>query len=212
MNLPIKILIADDDALVREGLKIIIDMDERFQVVACVENGKEAVETCLKGGVDVALLDVRMPIMTGLEAAKQISDFTEAKPLILTTFDDEDFILKAIRNGAKGYLLKNTPPDQMKDSIKLVYNGGIVMEDLVLSKIKNGLSNLTGSIDKAGFTDRELEIMDLIARGMSNNEIARDLFIAEGTVKNYISSILNKTGLDHRTQIAIYYLKGGRLS
>lgn len=150
--------------------------------------------------------------MTGLEAAKQISDLTEAKPLILTTFDDEDFILKAIRNGAKGYLLKNTPPDQMKDSIKLVYNGGIVMEDLVLSKIKNGLSNLTGSIDKAGFTDRELEIMDLIARGMSNNEIARDLFIAEGTVKNYISSILNKTGLDHRTQIAIYYLKGGRLS
>ena len=212
MNLPIKILIADDDALVREGLKIIIDMDERFQVVACVENGKEAVETCRKCGVDVALVDVRMPIMTGLEAAKQISDLTEAKPLILTTFDDEDFILKAIRNGAKGYLLKNTPPDQMKDSIKLVYNGGIVMEDLVLSKIKNGLSNLTGSIDKAGFTDRELEIMDLIARGMSNNEIARDLFIAEGTVKNYISSILNKTGLDHRTQIAIYYLKGGRLS
>lgn len=208
----IKVLIADDDALIREGLKIILELDPRFEVVGCVEDGLKAVEFCSRELVNVALLDVRMPVMNGLQAAREISSHTEAKPLILTTFDDDEFIVKAIKNGAKGYLLKNNPPERMKDSIKLVHEGGTVMQDVVLTKIREELGEGSrGKIDNSLFSERELEIIQLISKGLSNREIASQLFISEGTVKNYITSILSKTGLEHRTQIAIYYLNGGKI-
>lgn len=206
----IKIIIADDDSLIRESLRIILGMDEGFEVLCCVENGLEAVEFCLHNSVDVALLDVRMPVLNGLQAAREISDRTNTKPLILTTFDDDDFILEAVKNGVSGYLLKNNPPDKIKDAIKLVYSGTTVMQDIVMKRLRNGLtSNKAGKIDKSLFTERELEIMECISKGLSNKEISSKLFISEGTVKNYITSILNKTDLEHRTQIAIYYINGG---
>lgn len=210
VKLPIKILIADDDSLIREGLKIIIGLDEEFIVMGCVENGLEAVEYCLNNQVDVALLDIRMPIFNGVEAIKEISLKTKTKCLILTTFDEDEYINAAIRYGAKGYILKNNSPDKIKAAIKVVNSGNMVMQEGIIDKVLKGIdSDNSSKLNKDLFTIREMEIMQAIADGLSNRKISARLFISEGTVKNYITSILNKTSPEHRTQIAIYYLKGG---
>lgn len=212
----IKLLITDDDALIRDGLSIILGMDPDFEVVGLAANGQEAC-TFLRAHpeVDVALMDIRMPVMDGVQAAKEISSFSRTKVLILTTFDEDQYITDAIRGGAKGYLLKNNPPERIKSAIRMVYEGGSVMQDSVLEKLREGLNAPQKPQETPrpdGFSERELEIMALIAKGLSNKEIAGKLFITEGTVKNYISSILGKTGLEHRTQVAIYWLNGGRSS
>jgi DNA-binding NarL/FixJ family response regulator len=207
----IKVIIADDNSFIREGMKIILHTYDEFDVLETVNDGKEAFNYCKNHDVDVALLDVRMPNMNGVEATKLIAEQTKTKPLILTTFDDDEFIIDAIKNGAKGYLLKNNDPEQIRDAIKSVYNGNTVMQEVVLEKIKSNLQDnkeIELKIDKTLFTERELDIMALIAKGQSNKEISKTLFISEGTIANYISSILGKTGLEHRTQIAIYYLTG----
>ncbi|PEY32263.1 DNA-binding response regulator [Bacillus cereus] len=207
----IKVLIADDNSFIREGMKIILSTYEEFEVLETVNDGQEALDYCKKHDVDIALLDVRMPNMNGVEATKLIYEETKTKPLILTTFDDDEYILEAVKNGAKGYLLKNNDPERIRDAIKGVYNGQTVMQDVVLDKIKcNLLENKEeeSKIDKTRFTERELSIIALIAKGFSNKEISKQLFISEGTIANYITSILGKTGLEHRTQIAIYYLTG----
>ncbi|WP_010236672.1 response regulator transcription factor [Clostridium arbusti] len=206
----IKLLIADDDAIVREGFKMILGMDDNFEILYCAENGDVAAKYCRENEVDVALLDVRMPVKNGVEATKEICSNTSTKVLILTTFDDDEYINDAIKNGAKGYLLKSNPPDKIKDAIRMLYGGNTVIQDIVFDKIKVGLtSSKNKSIDKSLFSKREFEIIESISRGLSNREISKELYISEGTVANYITSILNKTGLDHRTQIAIYYLNGG---
>ncbi len=210
-NMKIKILIADDNSFIREGMKIILNTYEEFEVVDTVNDGEEAVAYCKKHEVDIALLDVRMPNMNGVEATKFICEETKTKPLILTTFDDDEYILDAVKNGAKGYLLKNNDPERIRDAIKGVYNGKTVMQDVVLDKIKSNLMESKEEeckIDKSLFTERELSIIALIAKGFSNKEISKQLFISEGTIANYITSVLGKTGLEHRTQIAIYYLTG----
>ncbi|MFP7735779.1 response regulator [Priestia aryabhattai] len=207
----ITIIIADDNSFIREGMKIILNTYEDFDVVATLKDGREAVQYCKNYSVDIALLDVRMPVMDGVEATKLISESTQAKPLILTTFDDDEYIIDAVKNGAKGYLLKNTEPERIRDAIKSVFNGHTVLQDVVLDKIKSSLnatSDRNSKADMTQFTERETSIMTLIAKGLSNKEISKTLFISEGTVANYISSILSKTGLEHRTQIAIYYLTG----
>lgn len=210
-NMKIKIMIADDNSFIREGMKIILSTYEEFEVLATVNDGQEALDYCKKYEVDIALLDVRMPNMNGVEATKLICEQTKTKPLILTTFDDDEYILDAVKNGAKGYLLKNNDPERIRDAIKSVYNGHTVMQDVVLDKIKSNLlenKEAELKIDKNMFTERELGIIALIAKGFSNKEISKQLFISEGTIANYITSILGKTGLEHRTQIAIYYLTG----
>ncbi|MDI4643340.1 response regulator transcription factor [Cohnella hashimotonis] len=222
--MPIKVLIADDNSFIREGMKIILTSFEEFEVVGTVEDGAQAAAFCEAHAPDVALLDVRMPNMNGVEAARLIAANTKTKPLILTTFDDEEYILEAIKAGARGYLLKNNDPERIRDAIKSVHNNHDVLQDVVLDKIKAQLAQGTTpqpqapasapsakpgeAIDRSLFTERELDIMEQIARGLSNKEISRKLFISEGTTANYITSILNKTGLEHRTQIAIYYLTG----
>ncbi|MBT2699105.1 response regulator transcription factor [Bacillus sp. ISL-40] len=208
----IKVIIADDNLFIREGLKIILSTYREFEVLDTVSDGKEAVDYCQKHEVDIALLDVRMPNMNGVEATKLITETTNTKPIILTTFDDDEYILDAIKNGAKGYLLKNNDPEQIRDALKSVFHGNSILQDVILEKIKSNLSASNKEpeikIDLTGFTEREREIMSLIAKGYSNKAISKELFISEGTVANYISSILGKTGLEHRTQIAIYYLTG----
>jgi DNA-binding NarL/FixJ family response regulator len=209
--LPIKILIADDDSLIRESLKIILGLDEEFNVLACVENGQEAIKYCLNNQVDVALLDIRMPVLNGVEAIKEIAEKTSTKCLILTTFDEDEYINSAVRYGAKGYILKNNSPDKIKAAIKVVYSGNLVMQEGILDKVLKEIDNDNSSkLNKDLFTERELDVMGAIADGLSNRAISGRLFISEGTVKNYITSILDKTNLEHRTQIAIYYLKGGK--
>ncbi|WP_310365118.1 response regulator transcription factor [Neobacillus drentensis] len=208
----IKVIIADDNSFIREGLKIILSTYEEFEVLDTVSDGNEAVNYCQKHEVDIALLDVRMPNMNGGEATKRITEQTNTKPIILTTFDDDEYILDAIKNGAKGYLLKNNDPEQIRDAMKSVFRGNSIIQDVILEKIKSNLTAVNTEtetiIDLTGFTEREREIMALIAKGYSNKAISKELFISEGTVANYITSILGKTGLEHRTQIAIYYLTG----
>lgn len=213
----IKVMIADDNSFIREGMRIILTSFDEFEVLATVQDGQEAVDFCKQNEVDVALLDVQMPNMNGVEATKLISQQTGTKALILTTFDDEAFILDAIRNGAKGYLLKNNDPERIRDAIITVYNGHNVLQDAVLDKLKSNLlaekdkyKKVDGAskIDRSLFTDREYDIMSHIAKGLSNREISKKLFISEGTIANHITSILSKTGLTHRTQIAIYFLTG----
>jgi len=231
--LKIKVLIADDNSFIREGMRIILTSFEDFEVVGTVADGAEAVAFCTSNDVDVALLDVRMPNMNGVEATRLLTERTTVKPLILTTFDDDEFILQAVQSGARGYLLKNNDPERIRDAIKSVHNNHHVLQDVVLDKIKSnltasrstantGISDAAvepapeqpasarngGKIDRSLFTERELAVMEHIAKGLSNKEIAKRLFISEGTAANYITSILNKTGLEHRTQIAIYYLTG----
>ena len=208
----IKVIIADDNSFIREGLKIILSTYEEFAVLDTVSDGKEAVDYCLAHEVDLALLDVRMPNMNGVEATKLIAEQTSTKPIILTTFDDDEYTLEAIKNGAKGYLLKNNDPEQIRDAMKSVFHGNSILQDVIFEKLKSNLSPTNNAaetkIDLTQFTERERDILSLIAKGYSNKGISKELFISEGTVANYITSILGKTGLDHRTQIAIYYLTG----
>lgn len=202
----IKILICDDDKLIRESLKILLPLDSEITVVAEASNGQEAIEICKKTEVDVALLDIRMPEVNGVEATKEIVSSTNTKCLILTTFDEEKYINEALKFGAKGYILKNNSPEQIINSIKSVYNETIVMNENILKKIRG--NEAEPKIQTGKFTDREIDVIKSIAEGLSNKEISKKLFISEGTARNYITSILDKTELEHRTQIAIQYLKG----
>ena len=157
----------------------------------------------------------RMPEMDGIEATKIIVEEGLGKVLILTTFDDDDLVRKALKNGAKGYLIKNHTPEHLKQMIKSVYNGLGVMEENVLESLASSSESTTDNsggasdgFDASDYSTRELEIIKAVADGLSNKEIAERLFISEGTVKNYISGILNKEGLTHRTALAVYYLTG----
>ncbi|MGL4875053.1 MAG: response regulator transcription factor [Clostridium sp.] len=199
----IKLVIADDDSLIRESLKIIIGINEDIEVLETFSNGLDAVNYINNNKVDIALLDVRMPMLNGVEVIEKIENDTKA--IILTTFDEDEYIEKAIKNGAKGYLLKNTEPSKIIETIRVVYGGNSVIQAEVLEKIKLGF-NKEEKEDMSEFTGREIQIIEKITEGLSNKEISKSLFISEGTVKNYITSILQKTNLEHRTQIAIKYL------
>jgi len=202
----IRILLVDDDAIIREGLKMIMETQPDIEVVGCGVNGQEAVEQCRQFKPDVALLDIRMPIMDGIEAAQIILKEESAAPLLLTTFDEQDLILRALKSGVNGYILKNSPAERILAAIRVVAAGGTVFQrdilDYITSQVKTGpKEDLFTEL-----TERELEVAALVAQGRSNKEIGEALFISDGTVRNHISSILNKTLLEHRTQIAIAFL------
>ncbi|MFW2489810.1 response regulator transcription factor [Clostridium chromiireducens] len=202
----IRILICDDDTLIRESLKIILPLKGDIEVIGEAANGRECIDFCLENEVEVALIDIRMPIINGVEAVREIVKNTKTKCIVLTTFDEEDYINEALLYGAKGYILKNNSPQQIANSIVSVYNNTIVMNENVLDKLRAKESE--PEIKKYNFTDREVEIIKAISEGLSNKEISNKLFISEGTIRNYITTILNKTGLEHRTALAVNYLKG----
>lgn len=202
----IKVLICDDDSLIRESLKILLPLKGDIEIVGEASNGKEAIDFCLNNKVDVALVDVRMPILNGVDAIKEINKKTETKCLILTTFDEEEYINEAISHGTKGYILKNSSPEKIANAIASVHNETIVLNDNLLEKLYD--KEEVPSFKKYDFTEREREIIQAISEGLSNKEISKKLFISEGTVRNYITNILDKTNLEHRTAIAVNYLKG----
>ncbi len=202
----IRVLICDDDSLIRESLKVLLPLKGDIEIVAEGEDGQQAIDLCMESNVDVALLDIRMPNVSGVEAVKEIVEKTNTKCLILTTFDEEDYINEAMEYGAKGYILKNSSPEQIVQSITSVFNNTIVMNENVLSKLQG--KAVEPQFKKYDFTAREKDIIVAISEGMSNKEISKKLFISEGTVRNYITMILDKTNLEHRTAIAVNYLKG----
>lgn len=206
--MPIKIIIADDSDFVREGMSIILSVDREFEVLGCAANGRECVELARQKQADVILMDIQMPEMDGIEATKIIVGEGLGKVLILTTFDDYDLVRRAIRSGAKGYLIKNHTPDKLKQMIRSVHGGVNVLDESVFEQMAQMASIKSDGFDESAYSPRELEIIAAIADGLSNKEIAAKLYLSEGTVKNYISSILEKSGMEHRTQIAIYFLTG----
>ncbi|MBR3538238.1 MAG: response regulator transcription factor [Eubacterium sp.] len=212
----IKVIIADDSDFVRDGMRIILDVDDAFDVLGCAANGKEAIALAEKGKPDVFLMDIQMPEMDGIEATKYIVEHDLGKVLILTTFDDDDLVRQALGSGAKGYLIKNHTPEHLKQMIRSVYIGTGVMEEGMLEALAgkaaggeaDGTGGAAGGFDPTGYSERELDIVRAVAEGLSNKEIAAKLFISEGTVKNYITTILSKENLSHRTALAVYYLTG----
>jgi Response regulator containing a CheY-like receiver domain and an HTH DNA-binding domain len=204
----IKVIIADDSDFVRDGMRIILSVDEEFQVLGCAKNGREALDLAMKEKADVILMDIQMPEMDGIEATGEIAKRKLGKVLILTTFDEDELVEKAIKNGADGYLIKNHTPDQLKQMIKSIHQGVNILDGKVFSKFTDSGIKAAAGFDSTVFTARELDIITSIAEGLSNKEIAQKLFISEGTVKNHISTILEKGGLSHRTQVAVYYLTG----
>ncbi len=210
----IKVIIADDSDFVRDGMKIILDVDEEFEVIGVAASGREAIEIAEKTPPDIFLMDIQMPDMDGIEATKIIVERELGKVLILTTFDDDDLVKQALKNGARGYLIKNHTPEHLKQMIKSGYYGSGVMDENILETLTKQTGEASvqpdgeGGFDASEFSEREMEIIREVAEGLSNKEIAAKLFISEGTVKNHISGILSKTGLSHRTALAVYYLTG----
>ncbi|MBM6615653.1 response regulator transcription factor [Desemzia sp. RIT804] len=206
----IKILLAEDQSLVRQGLKLMIETDKELQIIGEASNGQEAIDLCEKQSFDLAILDIRMPIMTGLEAMRIIRKrWPDIIVLILTTFNDEEYALEALKYKASGYLLKDGESEELIRSIRSALEGGLVIEDQVAAKVMPALmkSQMHTLEKNHSLTNRELDIMACIGEGMNNQEIAAELFLSVGTVKNHISVVLDKLDLRDRTQIAIYALK-----
>lgn len=203
----IKILIADDDIIVREGLKMIISSQQDMLLAGEAADGGEAVELCRRVRPDVALLDIRMPETDGITAAEIMLAEKLCAPLLLTTFDEEDFVIRALKSGINGYILKNSPAERIISAVRAVSAGGTVFQEDILEYIRTRITaNNGGSEVFTLLSPRETEVVRLIAEGLSNQEIADKLFISNGTVRNHISTILEKTGLEHRTQIAVRWL------
>ncbi len=206
------VLLVDDDKLVCSSLKIILSSDPDITVVGTGNNGKEGIELYRKLKPDVLLMDIRMEIMSGLDAGEHIlHEIPEAKILYLTTFLDDDYIIKALKIGAKGYMLKQNY-ESILPALKAVNAGQNVFGNEIITKLPHlmGKASEAISIEKHGVTEKELEIIAKISEGLSNKEIAELLYLSEGTVRNNISTILEKLNLRDRTQIAIFYYKNIR--
>lgn len=207
-----KALLIDDDKLVCSSLKIILSSDPEITVIAVGNSGKDGVELYRRHRPDVLLMDIRMDGMSGLDAGEIIlTEFPDARILYLTTFLDDEYIIKALRIGAKGYLLKQNY-ESIIPALKAVYSGQNVYGGEIITKLPQliGKSSDVKSLNTYGITDKELEIIIKIADGLSNREIAELLYLSEGTVRNYISTILEKLNLRDRTQIAVFYYKNIR--
>lgn len=204
-----KILIADDDALVREGLKMLLEMEEDFQVVGTAGNGQEAFDICKKLMPDIVLMDIRMPEVDGVLGTKLIKgSLSNIKIVILTTFMDDEYIKEAVKSGAEGYILKNQSAESMIESLKAVAKGNFVFQKDVAGSISSMLREENKKdISSYKLSNREIEIMRLVGEGLSNKEIGDKLFLSDGTTRNYVTGILEKLNLRDRTQLAIFYLK-----
>ncbi len=213
----IKVLIADDIVILRQGLKAVLELDDGIEVVALAENGKEAYEKCKVYTPDVVLMDMRMPDYDGaygICAIKQ--EHPTIKVLVLTTFDDEQTIEKALESGADGYILKEMEDEKVIASVKSVYGGMSVFGEGVYRLMRKQMVRQpeSGTVSKmktasVKLTEREKDVIRLVAQGYDNKEISKELFLAEGTVRNQISRLLEKLSLKDRTQLAVYAVKQG---
>ena len=204
----IKVMLVDDQNLVRKGVRSLLELADDIEVVAEAPDGAEAVRMIPDVEPDVVLLDMRMPGMNGVEVLRQLKESGELPPtIILTTFDDDELVLAGIRNGAKGYLLKDVSLEELVGAIKTVADGRSIVKPAVTERLLKGLENLQtefSALDRPDpLTERETEILRLMAGGYSNKEIANSLGVAEGTVKNHVSNILSKLGVRDRTRAVL---------
>lgn len=202
----IKIMIVEDQELIRSSLEIVLNMEDDLKVTGLAANGQEAVHLCEAGGPDIILMDINMPVMNGIEATRIIKDRWPAiKIIILTTFQDMDYVLEALNAGAEGYLLKAIDTNDLASGIRMVQRGGSLLPQdtakLIFSQMMNSSSpkETASKENEYGLSERELEVLRYISDGFSNRVIAERLFLSEGTVKNYISSIYSKLDVPNRT-------------
>ena len=209
----IKIILVDDEKLIRDGLKIILESYADIEVIGACSDGREALEACKVNKPDVLLMDIRMPRCDGVTGTKLIKEqFTNIKILILTTFNDVEYIQEALKYGASGYILKDSDYDLIYEGIKACSKGNIVINPEVAEKIlqwetKNDSIDIEGIKNRYNLNSKEINIIKEIANGLSNKEIGEKLFLSEGTIKNNISTILSKLSLRDRTQLTIFAFK-----
>ena len=214
----IKILIADDQDLIRESLKIVLDANRDMEVIGLAENGNKVLELMKKNLPDIILMDIRMPELDGVLCTKAVKEkFPEVKIIILTTFDDDEYIYHALKYGASGYLLKGCSVQELTSAIYTVMSGNSILNHNVTTKVvklfnQMAQTNFTIEVDEKSvgeLTRTERNIAHLVGNGLSNKEIAEKLFLSEGTVRNALSSALSKLNLRDRTQLAIWAVQTG---
>jgi DNA-binding NarL/FixJ family response regulator len=207
----IRVLLVDDQALFLEGLSTLLSVHEGIQVVGQASNGQEAVEVAVKVQPDVVLMDVRMPVLDGVRATHLLKQaLPRCRVIVLTTFDDDEYVFDALRAGAVGYLLKDVACARLVEAIRAAARDESILEPSVAAKVIAEFTRVSSMVPSVQMeelveplSERELEILSWIARGASNKEIAGQLFIAEGTVKNHVTHILGKLGVRDRTQAAL---------
>jgi len=209
----VKIIICDDQAIVREGLELLLRLEKDFEVVGLARDGAEALDEVARTHADLVLMDLKMPGVNGVEATRQIcARFPRTKVLILTTFDDDEWVFDAVRAGASGYLLKDTPREKVIEAVRGTAAGKSFVDPQVAGRLLDQVASkqeqpATMVTDK--LTGRETDVLRLIALGLSNAEIAKSLHLSEGTVRNHVSAIFAKLGVSDRTQAAILAIRHG---
>ena len=214
----IKVLIADDQELIRESLKIILDVNSDIKVVGLAEDGRKVLDLLKKTLPDIILMDIRMPELDGVQCTKAVKKkFPDVKIIILTTFDDDEYVFYALKYGASGYLLKGCSVQELTSAVYTVMNGGSILNQGVITKVVRlfnqlAQTSITPELDDRNVKDlnrTERSIASLVGRGLSNKEIAETLFLSEGTIRNALSSALSKLNLRDRTQLAIWAVQTG---
>jgi NarL family two-component system response regulator LiaR len=203
----IRVLVADDHAVVRQGLRTFLDLQEDIEVVGEAADGEEALAAIERTAPDVVLMDLVMPGLDGIEALRRLRERAPGtRAIVLSSFIDDDKLFPAVRAGAAGYLLKDVQPQELVAAIRTVHAGGSLLHPVVAARL---LDELAGSAPLEQLTAREREVLALIGRGLANKVIARELGIAEKTVKAHVSSVLSKLGLTDRTQAALFAVREG---
>jgi len=210
----VRVLICDDQTVVREGLAAILSTEPEIEVVGLAANGQEALAKVPDTQPDVVLMDLKMPVLNGVQTTQRLrQDHPKIQVLVLTTFADEEWIFDAIRAGAAGYLLKDTRRDELIAAVKGTVEGKTFLDPDIAGKVMQHVANghppTAPELQAESFTERELEILNLVVQGYNNPEIAQRLHLAPGTVRNYVSTILHKLGASDRTQAAVMALKRG---
>ena len=209
----VRVLVCDDQAVVCEGLELILNADPEIEVVGLAYDGSEALEMIPDAKPDLVLMDLKMPVMNGIHATREIKKkHPGIKVLVLTTFGEDEWVFDAVRSGADGYLLKGTPRDKLVAAVKGTTAGEAHIDPDVGGKLLAQVAHSRGEQDSslaADLSERELEVLQLLAQGLTNAEIAEKLYLTRGTVRNYVSSILRKLDVDDRTQAAILAIRHG---
>jgi DNA-binding NarL/FixJ family response regulator len=208
-----KILLCDDQAVIRDGLEMLLKLERDFEIVGAAQDGAEALELAERTRPDLVLMDLKMPGMNGIEATREIrARLPGTRVLILTTYDDDEWLFDALRAGAAGYLLKDTPRQKIVEALRGTIEGRSFLDPAVAGRVLDqvaGNRKLPESVLADKLTERELDVLRWLAKGLSNGDIAAQLHLSEGTVRNHVSSILEKLGAADRTQAAVIAIRHG---